>query len=354
MVMEEEVLRDQSSEIRDQRDSPEDKPVATVGKPAEPGAGTASRPGKEREDELLGYDKQIEALKAAAAQMHIETPEEKQKRERREKSKKTIAAISDGLSAAANLYFTSQYAPNAYNTRESQIDKVNERIEALKAERQAENDRYTNFMLRIGDAENAKARTLREMQAQQEAQKLAREKAEHEAEAHNWKALLQGDKQREQKGKADKAEHEAASAQAEADIAPAMQQAKLRTEEARKGSYDASASASRASAASSMASARSHDRANQNEFSAWDKRGKEYKFKTKEAAERFAKQHGTWKEEDITSSTTTDKKDEVNGHSTQTATTVKKGGYPERPKPEDNTPPSRRGNNDNTPPSRRK
>lgn len=311
-------------------------------------------PQSQEQEAVMGYDKQIEVLKAAAEQMHIETPEEKQKRERREKSKKIIAAVGDGLSAAANLYFTSQYAPNAYNPRESQIDKVNERIEALKAERETDKDRYNNFMLRIGDAENAKARTLREMQAQQEAQKLAREKAERDSEAHGWQALLQPDKQREQKGKADKAEQEALSAQAVAERAPEMEQAKLETEQARRGSYDASASASRASAASSMASARSHDRANRNEFSAWDEHGREHKFRTKEAAERFAKQHGTWKEEDVTSSTTTDKEDEVNGRSTQTATTVKKGGYPERPKPEDNTPPSRRGNNDNTPPSRRK
>lgn len=313
-----------------------------------------TEPQSQGQEAVMGYDKQIEVLKAAAEQMHIETPEEKQKRERREKSKKIIASIGDGLSAAANLYFTSQYAPNAYNPRESQVDKVNERIEALKAEREADKDRYNNFMLRIGDAENAKARTLREMQAQQEAQKLAREKAQREADMHSWHALLQGDKQREQKGKADRAEQEALSAQAAAERAPEMEQAKLETEQARRGRYEASASASRASAASSMASARSHDRANQHEFSAWDEHGKERKFRTKEAAERFAKQHGTWKEEDVTSSTTTDKEDEVNGRSTQTATTVKKGGYPERPKPKDDTPPSRRGNNDNTPPSRRK
>lgn len=306
------------------------------------------------QDAVMGYDKQIETLKAAAAQMHMETPEEKQKRERRERSKKIISAVSDGISSLSNLYFTFQYAPNSYNPRESQLGKVNERIEALKAEREADRDRYNNFMLRIGDAENAKARTLREMQAQQEARKLARDKAQREADIHNWNAVLQGDKQREQKGKANKAEQEALSAQAEAENAPAMQQAKLETEQARRGSYEASASASRASAASAMASARSHDRANRNEFSAWDEHGKEYKFRTKEAAERFAKQHGTWKEEDVTSSTKTDKNDEVNGHSTQTATTVKKGGYPQRPTPEDNTPPSRRGNNDNTPPSRRK
>lgn len=308
---------------------------------------------KAEDEALIGYDRQIAAMEAAARAIHLESDEDKAKRERMEKSKKIIAATVDGLSALSNLFFTTQYAPNAYNPQSSQLGKVNERIEALKAERQADADRYNNYMLRLGDAQNAKAKTLRDMRAQAEAQKLAREKAQRDAEAHSWQALLQPDKQREQKGKADRAEQEAISAQAEAEYAPQMAQAKLDTEHARAGAQRASASASRASAANSMASARAHDRSNPNEFSAWDENGNEHRFRTKEAADRFAKQHGTWQEEDITSSTTTDRDDETNGHSTQTATTTKKGGQPARPAPKDNTPPSRRRSDDNKPPSRR-
>lgn len=299
------------------------------------------------QEAVMGYDEQIAALKAAASAVNQETPEQKKKRERLEKATKIIGATADGLSALTNLYFTTQYAPNAYNPQSSQLGKVNERIEALKAERQADADRYNNYMLRLGDAQNAKAKTLRDMRAQHEAQKLAREKAERDAEAHSWQALLQPDKQREQKGKADRAEQQAIAAEAEAQYAPQMQEAKLQTEKARAGAQRASASASYASAAA-------HNRSNPNEFSAWDENGREHKFRTKEAADRFAKQHGTWQEEDITSSTTTDRDDETNGHSTQTATTTKKGGRPAKPQPKDNRPPSRRGNNDdNVPPSRR-
>ena len=292
------------------------------------------------QEAVMGYDEQIAALKAAAAAVNQETPEQKKKRERMEKSKKVIAATVDGLSALSNLFFTTQYAPNAYNPQSSQLGKVNERIEALKAERQADADRYNNYMLRLGDVQNAKAKTIRDMRAQHEAQKLAREKAERDAEAHSWQALLQPDKQREQKGKADRAEQQAIAAEAEAQHAPQMQEAKLQTEKARAGAQRASAAA--------------HNRSNPNEFSAWDENGREHKFRTKEAADRFAKQHGTWQEEYITSSTTTNRDDETNGHSSQTATTTKKGGQPARPKTKDNTPPSRRGNDDNVPPSRRK
>ena len=122
------------------------------------------------QDAVMGYDEQIAALKAAAVAVNQETPEQKKKRERQEKSKKIIAATVDGLSALSNLFFTTKYAPNAYNPQTSHLSKVNERIEALKAERQADADRYNNLMLRLGDAQNAKAKTIRDMRAQQEAQ----------------------------------------------------------------------------------------------------------------------------------------------------------------------------------------
>lgn len=267
--------------------------------------GTFSTSGSTQE-ELMGYDKQIEALKNAAAAVRQETPEEKKKRERREKSSKVIGAVSDGLSALANLFFTTQYAPSSYNHKNSQLGKVNESIEKAKADRQADTDRYNAFMLRLGDAQNAKARTLREMQAQQEAMKIARE----------------------------------------------MAQAKLDTEKAHKGSYEATAVASLASAANSYASARAHDRNNPNEFSAWDEQGNEHKFRTKEAADQFAKQHGTWQEEEIISSTTTNSNGEATGRSSRTVTTKKKGGRPARPKvfnPEDYKRDAKK-NSKNTPP----
>ena len=276
------------------------------------------------QEAVMGYDEQIAALKAAAAAVNQETPEQKKKRERVEKSKKIIGATVDGLSALSNLFFTTQYAPNAYNPQSSQLGKVNERIEALKAERQADADRYNNYMLRLGDAQNAKAKTIRDMRAQHEAQKLAREKAERDAEAHSWQALLQPDKQREQKGKADRAEQHAIAAEAEAQYAPQMQEAKLQTEQARAGAQRASASASYASAAA-------HNRSNPNEFSAWDENGREHKFRTKEAADRFAKQHGTWQEEEEEKVTDVTRKDHKNRETTSTSTVKTMGGRPARP-----------------------
>ena len=321
-------------------------PKTDVAPPADKPAGVSPH------NDTMGYDQQIAALQEAANRVKPETEEERKKRERREKSAKIVSAVSDGLQALSNLFFTTRGAPNMYDHKEaSQLTPLQEKLEKLKAERQANADKYLQYSLKIGDAQNERAKTLREMEAQQERAKLAREKAQREQEEHGWLAALQPDKQREQAGKATKAEQEAVTAKAEADNAPDLYKAKVDTEKARGEAQRASAASSRAAATDHYASARAHDRSNNDEFSAWDENGREHKFRTAEAAEAFAKQHGTFEETDVTSTSTTDS--ETNGKSTTTY--KKKSGYAKRVVP-DNTPPSRRrgGNNDNTPPSRRR
>jgi hypothetical protein len=324
----------------------EEPPKTDVAPPADKPAGVSPH------NDTMGYDQQIAALQEAANRVKPETEEERKKRERREKSAKIVSAVSDGLQALSNLFFTTRGAPNMYDHKEaSQLTPLQEKLEKLKAERQANADKYLQYSLKIGDAQNERAKTLREMEAEQEKQKLAREKAQREQEEHGWLAALQPDKQREQAGKATKAEQEAVTAKAEADNAPDLYKAKVDTEKARGEAQRASAASSRAAATDHYASARAHDRSNNNEFSAWDENGREHKFRTAAAAEAFAKQHGTFEETDVTSTSTTDS--ETNGKSTTTY--KKKSGYAKRVVP-DNTPPSRRrgGNKDNTPPSRRR
>lgn len=321
-------------------------PKTDVAPPADKPAGVSPH------NDTMGYDQQIAALQEAANRVKPETEEERKKRERREKSAKIVSAVSDGLQALSNLFFTTRGAPNMYDHKEaSQLTPLQEKLEKLKAERQANADKYLQYSLKIGDAQNERAKTLREMEAQQERSKLAREKAQREQEEHGWLAALQPDKQREQAGKATKAEQEAVTAKAEADNAPDLYKAKVDTEKARGEAQRASAASSRAAATDHYASARAHDRSNNDEFSAWVENGREHKFRTAAAAEAFAKQHGTFEETDVTSTSTTDS--ETNGKSTTTY--KKKSGYAKRVVP-DNTPPSRRrgGNKDNTPPSRRR
>lgn len=322
-------------------------PQTDVAPPADKGLGVSPQ---NNADAVMGYDQQIAALQEAANKTKPETEEERKKRERREKSKKIIAAVGDGLMALSNLYFTTRGAPNMYDHKTmSQQTPLQAQLDKLKAEREANADKYLQYSIKIGDLQNDRAKTLREMEAEQERRKLAREKAQREQEEHGWLAALQPDKLREQAGKATKAEQEGITAKAEADNAPDLYKAKVDTEKARGEAQRASATASRASATDHYASARAHDRSNNNEFSAWDENGREHKFHSAAAAEAFAKQHGTFEETDVTSSSTTDS--ETNGKSTTTY--KKKSGYAKRVVP-DNTPPSRRGGNDNTPPSRRR
>ena len=299
-------------------------PKTDVAPPADKPAGVSPH------NDTMGYDQQIAALQEAANRVKPETEEERKKRERREKSAKIVSAVSDGLQALSNLFFTTRGAPNMYDHKEaSQLTPLQEKLEKLKAERQANADKYLQYSLKIGDAQNERAKTLREMEAEQEKQKLAREKAQREQEEHGWLAALQPDKQRDQAGKATKAEQEAVTAKAEADNAPDLYKAKVDTEKARGEAQRASAASSRAAATDHYASARAHDRSNNNEFSAWDENGREHKFRTAAAAEAFAKQHGTVGQTEVTSTSTTDS--ETNGKSTTTY--QKKSGYAGRPSP---------------------
>ena len=305
-----------------------DEQPPTLETPEVAGVVTITDPAEERAQAVAGTDRQIKTIQdwMNAEENRPETDEQRKKRERREKSKKIIAAVSDGISALSNLYFTSQYAPNMYNPKTSTAGVVDERIERAKAEREKKRDQYMNFAFKLGDVENERARTLRDLEAKQEARKLAREKSERDAEQHRWLALLQDDKQREQKGKADKAEQDAITAQVQAENAPVLQTAKLDTEKARAG-------AQRASAANSYAAARAHDRSEANEFTAWDEHGKPHTFRTKAAADAFAKQHGTWKETEQSETTHTTGKRASGLNIDQTVTKTKKGGHPGKPSP---------------------
>lgn len=238
-------------------------------------------------NDTMGYDQQIAALQEAANRVKPETEEERKKRERREKSAKIVSAVSDGLQALSNLFFTTRGAPNMYDHKEaSQLTPLQEKLEKLKAERQANADKYLQYSLKIGDAQNERAKTLREMEAQQERAKLAREKAQREQEEHGWLAALQHDKQREQAGKATKAEQEAITAEEEAKNAPALYKEKVKTERNRGRAYVASA-------INSYASANEHNTNARGRFQWWDENGNMHYAKTEDEAITKARQHGT-------------------------------------------------------------
>lgn len=280
----------------EQPTQPEPAPKGTEAWTEQNSGGNAPEPSESKEppktdvaphNDTMGYDQQIAALQEAANRVKPETEEERKKRERREKSAKIVSAVSDGLQALSNLFFTTRGAPNMYDHKEaSQLTPLQEKLEKLKAERQANADKYLQYSLKIGDAQNERAKTLREMEAQQERAKLAREKAQREQEAHGWLAALQPDKLREQAGKATKAEEEAITAEEEAKNAPALYKEKVKTERNRGRAYVASA-------INSYASANEHNTNARGRFQWWDENGNMHYAKTEDEAITKARQHGT-------------------------------------------------------------
>ena len=296
-------------------------PKTDVAPPADKPAGVSPH------NDTMGYDQQIAALQEAANRVKPETEEERKKRERREKSAKIVSAVSDGLQALSNLFFTTRGAPNMYDHKEaSQLTPLQEKLEKLKAERQANADKYLQYSLKIGDAQNERAKTLREMEAQQERAKLAREKAQREQEEHGWLAALQPDKLREQAGKATKAEQEAITAEEEAKNAPALYKEKVKTERNRGRAYVASA-------INSYASANEHNTNARGRFQWWDENGNMHYAKTEDEAITKARQHGTLDSVTVNTTDSTDsdvlRRGKLTGEKQNTKkTTSKKVFYP--------------------------
>lgn len=81
------------------------------------------------------------------------TPEDekaRKARERRERAQRVVNGIADMGRAMANMYYTSQYAPNAYSDKDSLSARSRERLEKANAERQKNDDRYLNMTLQLG------------------------------------------------------------------------------------------------------------------------------------------------------------------------------------------------------------
>ena len=204
-----------------------------------------------------------------------ETKEERVKRERREKQQGFLARLADGL---GSFHTTFAYARGEKPMDMPQMSKrATELYEKAKAAREKNRDLRMNYALRLGDLGNEKAKTLREIDAQQEAQRLAREKGAREQEEHKWLAELQPEKLREQKGKATTAEQKAITAGEEAKNAPELYAAKVETEKAR-------GRAQNASATNSYASANEHNTNAGQGFPWWDERGVMHLAKTKDEA----------------------------------------------------------------------
>jgi hypothetical protein len=106
------------------------------------------------------------------------TEEELKKLRRKQRIEGIISGVSDAAQSIANLYFTTQYAPNMYNAKEGMSAKAKERFEKEKAERDAANDKFYNYAMQYAKLKGEDAD--RGLQIWQTEQNLARQDRNHE------------------------------------------------------------------------------------------------------------------------------------------------------------------------------
>ena len=251
---------------------------------------------------------------------------EKERRQRKLEAIQTLAArMYDAFSSIGNMAATSKYAPHKH---ESAGERTHEMTERARQLREAAKSQWWNTYIQA-----------RGLDANAAAAKAAAEMAERE---FGLKVEELGLKEKDLLIKAAEAQARGETEKARtllllADIAKKEEETKWvgKKAQAEINRDEAAAGASRASAANSYASAGSHNRSNRLEYTAWDENGKEYPFKTKDAADRFAEQHGTLGERDVTetSSTVTTEPGAGKRTKTKTSTNTKntKRNYPKKP-----------------------
>ena len=286
----------EADESRDRAGSLSGAEATAQGDGARDGLASGAAGGGDWAEAQVGaaYDRSIRMLEEAAAKVTPESDEQRRARERRERSRKIVSAVGDGVAALANLFFTSRYAPNMYKPELSQLGALNKRLEQERAARRENNEKYLNFVLKGAGMQAEKAKTLRELQAQQEKLRIAREAAEREAEKHKWEKDLQEDRRREQSGKADKVAAEAETARVEAGYAPRMQEAKLVSEKALGTQRVAAAGASSAAAEASRAAAQKSRSDAVKEYAARSADGSVTTYKNRQAAIDHERREGTY------------------------------------------------------------
>lgn len=239
------------------------------------------------DDELFHGDNYEEVENFLNRQVHDykpETPEETEKRERSEKQLGFLARVADGLGTFHTAYSHARGVKPMDMPKMSA--KATERYERAKAAREADKDRYFNYAFKLGQIRENEDKDRRAFEEHQQRMGLAADKGKREQEEHEWLAVLQPDKRREQAGRANKAESEAKTKAAEAKWAERIQGQKYKNLIGQGVLLGAQTKNANASAAA-------HNRSNQKEFRAYDTNGNVKYFSDEDAALDFARQEGT-------------------------------------------------------------
>lgn len=161
------------------------------------------------------------------------------------KRQRLFAAIGDGISALANVYFASKGAPNMNNGEATMSKSVAERGEQLKRERLALDKEHSGMLLKLGELQDKREKDIAERkyrserlrQYQQQQDRLDREtklkEAKGEAYSNYYQALSN---KNEEQAAYWKAKAEAIEAGKPLDIA--LKEAKIASEKAKAAKYN--------------------------------------------------------------------------------------------------------------------
>lgn len=160
-----------------------------------------------------------------------QTPEEREAEAKRNKRNALFAAISDGISALSNLYYTTKGAPNSFNGGSTLSGKMYERQRQLQKDREAREKEYLNGYLRALEMDrnrDTQERNYRlqletlayNRQRQAEADKRAAAKDARDAALHDLNLKYK-------QGQLDKQQYDKQAAEIKAKYADAYERARI-------------------------------------------------------------------------------------------------------------------------------
>lgn len=278
----------------------------------------------------LDYEAMQRLMDEEIKRREPENEKEREQREKREKRRLLWASIGDGISALANLHFTTQDAPHAYNDKDGMLQRHQALLDRMQKERKENRDKYLEYVLKRAQLSDNEARRQDEDQARKQNAIMTAQRMKMQEEEHAWQRDLAG-------AKIAGAEADAQNKQAIADAQAAVQQAKIDLYKAKTKTEKTTAEKNLAIAMRNLRDAQSNSikaakmrDESRGEFIAYDKNGNKHYFSSAAAQERFSREQGTWVDDYVNTTSTT--KGAMADKNTTTTKRVVKGGHSRNPK----------------------
>lgn len=139
--------------------APETTPAPTPAPKKAPTAPVTVQTESQQTEQPLSYEALIERFMPKP-----KTQEELAKDEKKYKRKQIFNAISEGLTALSNLYFTTQGAPNMYQAKDNSIDRTKVNYDRMMSENKSNALAYLNARMGARKADEAKGNADRAWQ----------------------------------------------------------------------------------------------------------------------------------------------------------------------------------------------